>query len=130
MGWIDDLPDGCPPDDAQSPSGSVIRLVRNNPPAAEDFVSLADERPGKEWETAELDCQARGLSVFRDRTDAIGVTNRVPALRGRLLAEADLTGAEGAIKQTGQNPRSSHHTWWVPSNSSPEELFAVVESPQ
>ena len=117
---------GMPTSGRRSACGLRLRLVRQDPPAPEDFKSLAVEQPDKEWDTPELDCQSRGLSVFRDPADAIKMSKKVPSLRDRLLAQANLDGANGVLKHTSR--KSSHHTWWLPSTSSPENLFVVLDS--
>lgn len=127
MEWTEELPENCPPADAEPPSGSVVRLVNNDPPADADFLSLAELNPSKIWNDDELDCQSRGLSVYRDRADALRTKARIPALRGRLLAEADIAGEAGLIKATppARDPKSSHHTWWIPTNTQISGVFSV-----
>ncbi len=127
MDWTDEFPACCPPPDAQTPHGVVIRLVEADPPRASDFVALAKVRPNAQMGNNELYCQAQGLSVFRDAEDAAKMQRQVPALKKHLLAEADIGGEPGLIKPTPSrnDPKSSHHTWWVPSSYSPAMHFYV-----
>ena len=84
----------------------VFRLVRNTPPALDDFKSQRAEKPDAVFQVSE--CQARGLSVFADRRDS-GRALKLSTLRGRLICRLRLEMGAGRIQQTG---RPSHHTWW------------------
>jgi hypothetical protein len=108
MSYREPLPEGCPPDAAEEIAASreVFRLVRNNPPALEDFRSQRAEKPHAIFQVTE--CQALGLSVFAERRDSERAL-KLPTLRGRLICRLRLDGGAGRIQQTG---RPSHHTWW------------------
>lgn len=41
--FADGIPENCPPAHAIAASGEVFRVVRNNPPMAEDFLTWAEE---------------------------------------------------------------------------------------
>ncbi len=62
------LPDGCPPNAADeiAQPRDVFRLVRTNPPTAEDFKSQWAEKPGSTFRGID-ECQVRGLSVHAER---------------------------------------------------------------
>ena len=74
------LPDDCPPDDAEKIDAArfVYRLVRNNPPTDDDFLSQRAERPDQIFRDV-TECQARGLSVFTN----LNIAERLSA-SGRL----------------------------------------------
>lgn len=122
-GWPDHFPDGCPPDDAGPATGLVYRLVRNAAPAADDFRSHAEDQPERDWGDAH--CKACGLSIFRDLTEAVKTTRRIPALRGSVPASAELDGGPGVILHTPSRAADSHHTWWLPDGESVQQLFKV-----
>ncbi len=75
MQWPDYFPDDCPPQDAQPATGDVYRLVKQNPPESKDFIPLREKKTGEDF--GEKECQACGLSVFRNVEDAIRVKNRL-----------------------------------------------------
>lgn len=109
MSYREPLPDGCPPEAAEEivASREVFRLVRNNPPALDDFRSQRAEKPQAVFQVSE--CQARGLSVFADRRDAEAKALKLPRFRGCLVCRVTLQAGAGRIQQTFQ---PSHHTWW------------------
>ena len=109
MNYREELPEGCPPDDAEDivASREVFRLVRTSPPTEEDFISKRAENPDRDFGNIS-ECQARGLSVFAERGDSQKAL-KLPNLRGRLICRVALEAGAGHIQQTG---RRSHHTWW------------------
>jgi hypothetical protein len=109
MSYREPLPEECPPDAALEITAprEVFRLVRNNPPAMDDFRSQRAEKPDQTFPGV-TECQARGLSVFADRRDSERAL-KLPTLRGRSICRLGLESGAGRIQQTG---RFSHHTWW------------------
>ena len=109
MIYREPLPANCPPDDAEEITARcrVYRLVRHNPPVADDFRSQRAAKPHLILHNV-TECQARGLSVFTARNDA-GRRTRAPRLQGTMVCEVLLDQGAGRIQQTG---RGSHHTWW------------------
>ena len=108
MNYLEELPEGCPPDTAEdiTTPQEFFRLVKTNPPTEEDFISLRAENPDRDF--GKNICQASGLSVFAERGDAQKAL-KLPNLRGRLICRVALEAGAGHIQQTG---RRSHHTWW------------------
>lgn len=123
MTYPDDWPPDCPPPDAELAAGGVFRLVTTNPPVAMDFRSY------REIGASDLrwPCEAAGLSVFRDLSDAIQYSENFPA-RGRFVARGTLDGQHGRCKAT---PRKgpvggSHTTWWPYAGVSRHTMFSVI----
>ncbi|UCI33253.1 hypothetical protein [Mesorhizobium sp. B4-1-4] len=60
------MPADCPLDSALDAHGEVYRIVKTDPPAAEDFLTFFelgnDIPPGRE-------CECHGLSLFRDSSE-------------------------------------------------------------
>lgn len=109
MRYREPLPEGCPPDAAEEIASSreTYRLVRTNPPTEADFRSQRSENPNRKFPGID-ECQARGLSVYRERHDAERAL-KLPHLRGRAVCRLRLEAGAGQIQKTG---RSSHYTWW------------------
>ena len=105
----DELPEGCPPKEAEEIVQETIcyRLVHNEPPTDDDFMSQRTREPNRDFGVSE--CRARGLSVFMQASDAMRVAQRSRNLRGATLAQLTLNQGAGYIKQTGNR---SHYTWW------------------
>ena len=109
MSYREQLPEACPPDEAEEirTRVEVFRLVRNAPPSDEDFRSQREEKPDRVFHRV-TECQARGLSVHTDRGDSERAL-KLPNLRGRLICRLQLDAGAGRMQQTGA---PSHHTWW------------------
>ena len=107
--YRDELPPGCPPEEAKEITTETIcyRLVRNDPPTDEDFRSQRTLEPNRDFGVSE--CRAKGLSVFMQPRDATGAANRSRNLRGAKVAQLTLNTGSGYIKKIGGR---SHHTWW------------------
>ena len=107
--YREELPDGCPPKNADEILGEVIcyRLVHNMPPNDEDFRSQRALHPNQDFDIPE--CQVRGLSVFIRAADARRRSRTGRNLRGTKVAKMTLTQGAGYLKKTGTR---SHHTWW------------------
>lgn len=109
MCYREQLPDGCPPDNAEeiSEPREVFRLVRTRPPTDDDFRSQRAEKPTHRFPGV-TECEARGLSVHTERRDS-EQASKLPNLRGRFVCRLRLEAGAGCILQTR---RPSHHTWW------------------
>jgi len=116
-----DWPEGCPPEDALSANADVYRVVRCDPPAAEDFLSFLEL--GKA-DPKRL-CACAGLSVFADPADALHYAEKYPYL-GELIAEGALQPPHGKLKPTSRvvgRSRNSHTTWWPCKDTVRHSLF-------
>ena len=120
--WPDFYPANCPPAEAEPASGTVYRLVRNDPPQAEDFLSTWEEFPGR---FPEPTIQISGTSVYKDPQDIERLKNRVRHLRNRKTAEGELNSTLGFIQRT-KGREKSHHTWWIPIGAEPRLVFTVI----
>lgn len=125
--WPRTFPDGCPPADAQAAAFHVYLLV-HSPMEAADFDSLKSRQPHKTFPTAELECQAHGISVFEQIEHIRRVKRRVRRLRNHAIALGQLDDETGVIKPTSSQFGNSHRTWWIPINIDAQALFAIVES--
>ena len=74
----------------------VYRLVRNNPPQAEDFKSTWEEFPGR---FPEPTIKNSGVSIYTDPQDIERLKKRIRQLRDRKTAEGELNPALGFILQ-------------------------------
>lgn len=110
MSFRDQLPDGCPPNEAEEITWEreVFRLVRNDPPDEQDFLSQRQEQPDRAFRGV-TECQTCGLSVFAVKDDAVAKALKLPNLKGRKVCRVKLSHGAGHIQQTFQ---PSHHTWW------------------
>ena len=122
-GFPPDWPSDCPPADANDPDGIFYRLVHGVLPAPEDFVSYAEA--GKQVQPGRA-CEARGLSLFTDISDALHYLRKFPSL-GRGIASAALTDQHGKVTATPRGPASSHSTWWPFASTLRHSLFQHVD---
>jgi len=115
------FPANCPPTEAQQAHGTVYRIVKSDPPAADDFSS--------HHETGKLPkvdaCMRCGLSVFRTRDDGIHQRNSYPRL-GDYLASGELHPTDGqTLLTTGKRP--THTTWWPCEGTDRARPFVILE---
>ncbi len=106
--YREDLPDGCPPPDAQELQAEfeVFRLVSTVPPTEVDFISQRAMKPDAVFRVEE--CLARGLSVWTTQSEAENA-KRLPRLRRMLICRVELSAGAGKIMQTF---KPEHRTWW------------------
>ena len=122
MEWPDFYPENCPPAEAKPASGTFYRLVKHNPPQAEDFLSTWEEFPGR---FPEPTIKNSGVSVYTDPQAIERLKKRVRQLKGRKTAEGELNPMHGLIQST-EGKEKSHHTWWIPIGAEPWLVFKVV----
>jgi hypothetical protein len=124
--WPEFFPQKCPPVESYTSTATVYRLVNNNPPAQPDFRSHREMRPMKDYRHAE--CEACGLSVHTDRSDSERIRKRIPYFRDMLIAKGTLNPSLGKIQSTPSTMTDgkSHHTWWVPQEAEPWNVFTCV----
>jgi hypothetical protein len=108
--YREELPDGCPPSEAEEINGPVdfFRLVKSNPATERDFISKKARFPKREFPGEE--CIARGLSGLDTQTAAEHV-RRLPPWKNKrmLICRVRLSAGAGKIMRTrGPN----HLTWW------------------
>ena len=121
MKFPDTWPANCPPADADDAQGDVFRLVKHNPPLADDTAS--------HMETGKLPtapaCLRCGLSVFREMRDAVHQRQLLPKL-GRFIAQAELVAEHGKTELT-KGTQPTHTTWWAYEGVNRHRLFSVVQ---
>jgi hypothetical protein len=71
-------------------------------------------------------CQAAGVSVYRDKRDAVHCGEKYPKL-GKLIAHGILASEHGKVKPTPSDGGRSHVTWWPYEGVAREASFKVVE---
>ncbi len=108
--WPAHFPSLCPPEGASEISGKVFRLISKDGPTTFDFKSHYEREPTGGRNGPE--CLSRGLSVLRSYQDCEVMKEAVPALRKKLVAEANLGAGVGLIGATPSNSCAGHCTWW------------------
>lgn len=128
MNWPTHFPNNCPPQEAEDAAGFVYRLISDSYPDAEDFKSWREQNMDKELPTGVTECQASGLSIYRDKVDADKLIRKVPRFKKSRTALGLLTPDLGKILNTPSRSSLSHHTWWIPAEVQPWTIFKVVNS--
>jgi len=100
----------CPPDDAFPPDGKkeYLRVLKNNPPASECFISHRVKSPEKKFGD---ECEARSVSLSDSLEGLINGYFKIQAnkKKARYIGVIVLTPKDGVIKQTGP---VTHYSWW------------------
>lgn len=115
MDWPTHFPDNCPPEDAKPAAGTAYRLT-HNPFEPRDFWTKREMHPEKRFSDPITECQANGLSIFRNIEDAKRLRRTVPYFRNETnaIAVGSLSPELGVTKPTRPDHPSSHCSWWVP----------------
>ncbi|AZR72482.1 hypothetical protein BBF96_03255 [Anoxybacter fermentans] len=124
ISWPDYFPKGCPPDTARRDEVVVYRGIRNNNKVtAEDFIPLKILQPRRKFK-GEDNCNACGISVFKDIKDLIKKRKSLPALKKKYpyIAIGTIKRNHGLILETYGG---SHITWWVKPGVEPHTFFEV-----
>lgn len=98
--------------------------MKADPPTEADFQSHKERWPAKDF--GDKECQACGLSVFRDWADMERMSRDVPGMAKKFVAMGLLQPTDGAIKPTPAPSGPSHQTWWKNPEVSVAARFAVV----
>lgn len=116
----------CPPSDAKPVDTEVFRLVMQDYPSANDFLSHREI--GKRCECDECECW--GLSVWCSRPAVDHALKVIPYFRKKCIAKGRVAKSNGVIKHTPTNKQPCHYTFWKDKNSKLEEAFKVVIYPK
>ncbi len=114
--WLEELPDKCPPDDAEKRDLIAFRMVKTIPPLIDDFYSYSYNKiiPKKVFNIDE--CTLRACSVFCDLEECrekLKYKNH----KDKKIVKVSITKKDGVIKKTLSS--KSHHSWWISSNFKP-----------
>lgn len=113
------LPDECPPQAATQRDQVAFRIVKNNPPTADDFRTytqlglLPDADP----------CKRASLSVFESYRQAKHLRDLRPYL-GEFIASANLTTLHGMLSPASG---TGHVSWWAFAGSVNPAEFSVAD---
>jgi hypothetical protein len=119
MDWPAFFPENAPPNDAVPTAGKVYRIVRQIPPARQDFLSQVEARPHHDFGTALwLAC---GVSFHTNLEDSQQLRNRHKPWRQRHIATGNLEAGLGAMKGTPSRGGRSHLTVWFQKDAKPEQ---------
>lgn len=126
MRWPDSFPKDCPPDDAFGGELKAFRLVCNNPPTREDFLSWQEAKPERDFGNKQ--CSASGVSLLTDYDEAVTLADIAWARRQpkKIIAAGTTTPTCGVVKHTPSSSRTSHITYWLFIDAHPERDFKVI----
>lgn len=106
--WYEELPEACPPTDAEAPVNRIFyRVAKGNPTTDSDFFSQRKLAPEKIFNAEE--CIARAVSIFEAKEDAARYAKLPNFHGGNMVAEIKLNESDGVIKKTS---KKSHYSWW------------------
>jgi hypothetical protein len=108
------LPDACPELDAHTVSNErFYRWVKRNPATSTDFLSKRMKQPNELFRDIS-ECIACAVSLHKQSETNL---NKLPGMKGKILAIITLTPKDGLVKQTFDNP---HYSWWRSSEFTTE----------
>jgi hypothetical protein len=119
MEWAEDLPAGCPPEDAFAPSGGVFyRAVFTFPPTERDFYSQRKLRPDRQCGN---ECEARALSMF-STLDGCRRLKKLYFFKNHLIVSFTLGTQSGLIRESPSQIGEAHCDWWLAAQFNPISL--------
>lgn len=120
--YREELPEGCPPDDATDIVGETVvyRMLDSNPATDKDFDSWRTLNPDSECPDGVCECRARGVSV-RNEEAASRRLQKLPKFKNCFIGKLTLDVGAGKIKKTGGR---AHYDWWPFANY---DILAVCE---
>lgn len=124
--WRKHLPDDCPPEDAISTNGLVYRLADKINFDEHDFLSYRELYPSRQWEGVS-ECVAGGISIYTNIEGVHRLKRRVKTMKHKPILKGFLTPTHGKMKHTPSETHPSHHTWWIPEDETPWDVFKVVQ---
>lgn len=122
MEWFENLPQYCPPSDANPCNGTYYRIANGDPATSKDFFSQRKLQPEKVFKGQGInECITRAISVFAEIEDA-RKRLRLPKFRNAVIARVELEAKDGLIKKTF---RDSHYSWWRSKDFNVEQAKIV-----
>ena len=107
--WFEELPERCPPEDAQVCNGIFYRIANGNPATSEDFFSQRKMQPDKVFKGESIhECIVKSISLFSDKKE-IEKRMKLPKFKKAVIAEVKLEPKDGMIKKTFG---LAHYSWW------------------
>ena len=122
MVYREDLPEGCPTDGARPQTRRLYRLIQLFPPDTTDFDSQWLQRPDKRDGWEDIECMAKGVSLFISPRVALQKAKGRNMYRTQ-VCEVNLTQESGPVMQTS----STHFTWWPLKDCNILALCSEVE---
>lgn len=119
----------CPPEDALPTNGIVYRLTEKESITDGDFLSYREIYPHKHWDGVP-ECVACGVSIYTDIAGIERLIKRVPGKKKRKpkkIIMGSLKPQHGRMKNTPSQTHHSHHTWWIPLDQKPWEIFQFID---
>ena len=88
--WFEELPERCPPEDAQVCNGIFYRIANGNPATSEDFFSQRKMQPDKVFKGEGInECIVKSISLFSDKKE-IEKRMKLPKFKKAVIAEVKL----------------------------------------
>ena len=124
MNWAEQLPKGCPPNDAFPPDqeSPFYRLIEGSEPTAIDFHSHRMRWPDMNFNAEE--CIARAVSIHNN-IDSCKKVRKYPTQKNKKMIKIILSEKSGVIKRQGRS--GGHFSWWRTKEFNALECCEVLE---
>lgn len=113
-------PEGCPPTGAVAGPKELFRLVKNDPPLFDDF--LTSEETGKHQDKDA--CIRCSISTFNNQKNAERLRKDIPYFRRHMVAAGVVPVEAGLMKRTLSTV--GHWSWWPTAGYLRHSPFKVV----
>lgn len=120
--WFEQLPEQCPPKDAEPCNGTYYRIAKGIPTESEDYFSQRMLQPEKIFTGEGIDeCILRAVSVF-DTPEMASKRLKLPKFKSQMVIQISLTEKDGVAKKTFG---PSHYSWWRSINFNYVQTSAI-----
>jgi hypothetical protein len=117
---------GCPPSDAEEANGIFFRATKNDPPTADDFLSMHELGMQPKFQLSHVRaCRWRAVSLYRTLVDIKHYREAFPGL-ATFIAKGTLSPECGKTKHCPSQAMTSHTEWWSFSGVDRTRRFETV----
>lgn len=121
-----EIPDQCPPHDAEDADRVIFRQVNDLPIRREHFLShIENGRSNKR-----NNCEHWGCSIWVDEAGVNHARSIIPHFRSTYIISGQVVPGNGVIKHTPNNRQPLHHTFWKAAAADVTAAFAVFLEPE
>lgn len=121
-----DIPDQCPPSDAEPANTTIYRQVSKLPICGEQFLSHAELKKG----SYDLNnCNHWGCSVWIDKEAVSHARSIIPFFKKTYIIGGNVDRSDGVIKHTPSGNQDQHYTFWKFFRKDISGKFQIVLKP-
>jgi hypothetical protein len=125
--YLDELPDACPPGEAEYGDAELYKAIDGKQPKDKDFKSFAErERPNIDPAL----CESWGLSVWPHMAAVQHALDAIPHFQRKCIIKFNITKDDGCLAFTPSKKQPDHHTFWKAADCNILNSCEIIIEPQ